>query len=66
MEIFINGEKTRVADDLSAAQLIEQLQLGGKRVAMEVNREILPRSQFLNHTLRAGDKIEIVHAIGGG
>jgi len=66
IEIFINGEGRQVPDALTAAQLIEELGLGGRRVAMEVNEEIVPRSAYGAHRLRPGDRIEIVHAIGGG
>lgn len=66
MQIVINGEPREVSDGLTADQLIEQLALGGRRLAMEVNREILPRSQYGEHRFQAGDKVEIVQAIGGG
>jgi len=46
--------------------LIERLQLAGKRIAVEVNLEIVPRSQHPDYQLQAGDRVEIVHAIGGG
>ncbi|HKJ08701.1 MAG TPA: sulfur carrier protein ThiS [Gammaproteobacteria bacterium] len=66
MEIIVNGETREVGDQLTAAELVEQLGLGGRRLAMEINREILPRSQYSSHRLRAGDRVEVVHAIGGG
>ncbi len=66
MNIILNGEARQVPDNCSAAQLVEELGLSGKRIAMEVNREIVPRSSYAGHTLRADDKVEIVHAIGGG
>jgi len=66
MQIIINGEAREVTEGLTAAQLVEQLALSGRRLAMEINREILPRSQYAQHRLQAGDKIEIVQAIGGG
>lgn len=66
MNIYLNGEARQVPDNCSAAQLVEELALGGKRIAMEVNMEIVPRSSYADHTLRADDKVEIVHAIGGG
>ncbi|MFP5507491.1 MAG: sulfur carrier protein ThiS [Gammaproteobacteria bacterium] len=66
MQILVNGEPRSVAPGLTAAQLVELLELGGRRLAMEVNREILPRSQYAAHQLRDGDRIEIVQAIGGG
>ena len=49
-----------------AADIIELLGLGGKRLAMEVNQEILPRSRYAEHAIEEGDSVEIVHAIGGG
>lgn len=66
IQIIVNGEPRSVAPDLTAAQLVELLELGGRRLAMEINREILPRSQYTDHRLRDGDRIEIVQAIGGG
>lgn len=66
IQITVNGEPRSVAPDLTAAQLIDLLELGGRRLAMEINREILPRSQYAGHRLSDGDRIEIVQAIGGG
>jgi sulfur carrier protein len=66
MEIYLNGEKREVADGYTAAQLVESLGLTGRRIAMEVNREIVPRSSYEQHVFQAGDQIEVVHAIGGG
>ncbi|MDX5333493.1 MAG: sulfur carrier protein ThiS [Gammaproteobacteria bacterium] len=66
MQILLNGEPREIPDALTAAGLIALLDLSGRRLAMEVNEEILPRSRFESHVLAAGDKVEIVHAIGGG
>ncbi len=66
MEIFVNGAARQVPDHYTAAELIETLGLAGKRVAMEVNREIVPRSDYAAHRLQPADKVEVVHAIGGG
>ncbi len=66
MKIYLNGEAREVPDNSTAALLIEALGLTDKRIAMEVNMEIVPRSAYDTHTLHAGDKVEIVHAIGGG
>lgn len=66
MKITLNGEPNEIPQGCSAQQLIESLGLGGKRLAMEVNREIVPRSTFGRHVLQEGDEVEIVHAIGGG
>jgi sulfur carrier protein len=66
MELVINGKTEQLPDNLSAAQLIEHLGLGNERLAMEVNREIVPRSSFDSYQFSPGDRIEIVRAIGGG
>jgi sulfur carrier protein len=66
MQLLINGQASEMPPELTARQLIERLELAGKRIALEVNGEIIPRSTYETHNLREGDKIEIVHAIGGG
>ena len=66
MNIYLNGEAREVPDNCTAAKLVESLGLTGRRIAMEVNLEILPRSDHDSYILKAGDKVEIVHAIGGG
>lgn len=66
MQIIINGEQRDVLDGLTAAQLVEDMAITGQRIAMEVNLEIVPRSGYAEHTFKAGDKVEIVHAVGGG
>jgi len=66
MKLIINGKAEQLPEGINAAQLIEQLGLTNERLAMEVNREILPRSSFEAHIFQAGDQIEIVRAIGGG
>lgn len=66
MNIYLNGEAREVPENCTAAQLVEELGLAGKRIAMEVNREIVPRSSYPDQTLQQDDKVEIVHAIGGG
>lgn len=66
MDITLNGERRHIPDHCTAAQLVDLLELTGKRMAMEINREIVPRSTFAEHVIRDGDIIEIVGAIGGG
>jgi len=66
MEIQVNGESHQVQDRLTAAQLVDVLGLNEQRLALEVNREIIPRSCFGTHCLAPGDNVEIVRAIGGG
>jgi sulfur carrier protein len=66
MQILVNGTPRDVPADYTAAQLVEALGLTGRRVAMEVNRDIVPRSRYAQHAFRDGDHVEVVHAIGGG
>ena len=66
MEIELNGEKMQVPTEISAAGLIDHLKLADKRLALEVNQEIVPRSQYAEVMIRGNDTVEIVHAIGGG
>lgn len=66
MNIVLNGERCGLEDALTVLALIEQLELTGKRLAVEVNEEVIPRSQHQAFRLRDGDRVEIVQAIGGG
>ncbi|HQQ63810.1 MAG TPA: sulfur carrier protein ThiS [Pseudomonadales bacterium] len=66
MQIILNGKPVEVADHTTVTALIDQLGLAGKRIAVEVNEDIVPRSAHANHILQADDRVEIVHAIGGG
>jgi len=66
MHIVINGSDREIPENFSAAALLQNLGLAGKRLALEINQEIVPRSTFDNRLLRAGDRVEIVQAIGGG
>ncbi|MSQ59999.1 MAG: sulfur carrier protein ThiS [Betaproteobacteria bacterium] len=62
----VNGQALRVSAPITAAQLIEQLKLSGKRVALERNGEIVPKSLLPQQSLEDGDSLEIVAAVGGG
>ncbi len=66
MRIILNGEPRDIPDSTTAIQLIALLKLEGRRLAMEVNHEVVPRSRFGEFILHEGDRVEIVHAIGGG
>lgn len=65
-EIVVNGEKRPVQTGQTLAELVGELGLEGRRVAVEVNEEIVPRSRYAEHVLRGGDHVEVVAAIGGG
>ena len=64
--LTINGEPRSFEDNLTVAELIEKLRLGGKRVALERNGQIVPRGGFASERLADGDRLEIVVAVGGG
>jgi sulfur carrier protein len=64
--VSINGAARQLADSTSVAALIEEMGLTGKRIALERNGEIVPRSSFSRQMLADGDKLEIVVAVGGG
>ena len=64
--VTINGEARQFEQPLPFAQLVERLGLVGKRIAVERNGEIVPRSEFAARALADGDRLEIVVAVGGG
>ncbi|TBU75058.1 sulfur carrier protein ThiS [Pseudomonas daroniae] len=66
MHIQLNGEPLELPEGASVADLIERLELAGRRVAVERNLDIVPRSQYTSTALAEGDRLEVVHAIGGG
>lgn len=66
MQIYVNGEQTRVPEGINMAGLIEMLELTGHRIAVEVNQELVPRSGFAEQHLKEADQVEIIHAVGGG
>jgi len=70
MQIILNGEPHNLPDEqpeqACVTDLIEQLGLTGQRLAIEVNGNIVPRSQHTERQLCAGDRVEVVRAIGGG
>ena len=66
LDVKINGESRVLPGPLSVSQLIHDMDLQGKRIAIEINGEIVPASQHSSVHLSTGDNIEIVGAIGGG
>ena len=66
MQLTINGEKKDFSDGLSLAALVEQMAMKAERVAIELNLDIVPRSRWLETMLKDGDRLEIVHFVGGG
>jgi sulfur carrier protein len=66
VKIVLNGEERQFPQPLTVAQLLAELGLGERRVAVEVNREIVPRSRHAELALKDNDRVEVVRAIGGG
>lgn len=66
LEIHVNGAPRRLETPLTVATLLERDGLAGKRVAVERNGEIVPRSRHADTLVAAGDRLEIVVAVGGG
>jgi len=66
MTLTINGESRDFPDGITLAALVAQLGMKGDRVAVELNLEIVPRPQWESTVLKNGDKLEIVHFVGGG
>ncbi len=66
MKLQINGEDRDFSAPLSLASLLEQLGMKADRVAVELNRNIVAREQWTETKLNDGDRLEIVHFVGGG
>jgi len=66
MRILLNGEDTPLAEAATVADLLETAGFAGRKVAVEVNQAVVPRSLHGSHLLHDGDRVEIIHAIGGG
>ena len=66
MRVTINGEPRSLSEGLTLADVLRAMQLNQRRIAVEVNREIVARELYDVHTLMDGDEIEIVHFVGGG
>ncbi|CAM5506300.1 MAG: sulfur carrier protein ThiS [Pseudomonas sp.] len=66
MLIQLNGEPYQLPAGQTVADLLVRLELSGRRLAVELNRDIVPRSAHATTALKEGDHVEVVHAIGGG
>lgn len=64
--IQLNGEAHQLTGHVCIVDLIAQLKLSHGRIAVEINREIIPRSEHADRLICAGDVVEVIHAIGGG
>jgi sulfur carrier protein len=66
MKVMVNGDSTDIREGSTVAGLLEDLQIGRDRVAVEVGLEIVPKACYDTHTLLEGDRVEIVQFVGGG
>lgn len=66
MDMIVNGKQVQVEGVTTVSQLLEQLGFAGKRVAVEKNGEIVPKSRHAETAINGDDKLEIVVAVGGG
>lgn len=66
MNIIVNGDEKEMAEGTAIWDLITDLELKPERLAIEVNRKIVRRADWHSTTLSEGDKVEIVHFVGGG
>jgi sulfur carrier protein len=66
LQLTINGENREFAQVMNVSELLAELALTGKRIAVERNGEIVPRAMHLHTALNSGDQLEIVVAVGGG
>jgi thiamine biosynthesis protein ThiS len=66
MQVTLNGTAREVPDELTVAELIDHLGLGGGPVAVEINRAIVPRAEHRERRVANGDAIELVQFVGGG
>ena len=66
MKFVLNGESQETPDPLSVLDLLGRFDLGKRRVAVAINAEVVPKSRFAEIWIRDGDKVEVIHAVGGG
>ena len=66
MKVVINGEQQDIPADLTVAGLLEHLDLAGRRVAVEINKQLVSRGSHAVHGIKVEDQIEIVTLVGGG
>ncbi len=66
MRFELNGESQDAPEPLSLRQLLEQFDLAERRVAVAINSEVVPRSEFERAAIHEGDRVEVIQAVGGG
>lgn len=66
MEILINGEKKHLTSELNLVELLKYFELPSERVAVELNKEVVRKKNWENIKISDGDKLEVIHFVGGG
>lgn len=66
MKIYLNGKERTVTNSFVLTDLLAEMELSGKKIAVEINQEIIPRSEHNTYQLNSDDRIEVIQAIGGG
>lgn len=66
MKLWVNGEEREIVEGCTVGQLLDELQVLRQRVAVEVNQRVVRRADHDSHRLQAGDRVEVVHFVGGG
>ena len=66
MRVTVNGDARELSDGVTVEQLVRELGLGARRIAVEINLDVVPRAELAQRLLRDGDVVEIVQFIGGG
>jgi thiamine biosynthesis protein ThiS len=66
MQIYLNGQSREIEDSITLEGLLSLLELEAAHVAVELNREIITKTAFSDTNLKTGDKVEVVHFVGGG
>jgi sulfur carrier protein len=66
VQVTVNDEPHVLPDGATVADLVTALGLGGRRIAVELNRSVVPRAAYLSTTLHEGDIVEVIHFVGGG
>ena len=64
--ILVNGEAVEIPAACTLESLLSQLEMAGRRVAVALNRDVVPRSSYASVTVAAGDRVEVLEAVGGG
>ena len=66
MEIVVNGESRNIKDNTTVLELLNELKVKEKTMAVAVNMEIVKKELWAKHTIQDGDKLELLHFVGGG